>query len=748
MAHKVNIRLRLLAVLLALLGSAAVQAQVLDRKQAADLVAQGEYVRALEIYKGIYQRGANMESTYDLAQIYMRLRNHEEAENYLRAAVQYPDIPPQAYCDFGDELVLNAKYDEARQIYFTFATRGGDPNVARIRIFSCDSAASISARPPLYTIANERRLNSRYSDFCMTPASGSPFFVFTSDRPIDHKATDAEELARTLEMLQGTGSDVATLMLLRNALDPTNVPLFNTRNESDTLHGLGHSQLEGEQFGEASGRDLKKRRAQAARERKALAKALERKKRIYGATGRSYLNMYLTSIQPKAANPGNGVLGTFVWTTPMLLAPPLNMGEHTGPAGFTPDGNTMYVCFSEQLSDAEVQAGNNISHVGMMISSKNGEGGWSEPLFFPYNKRDTYSAGHPVISKDGRTLYFSSDMPGSLGGKDIWRCELLPDGQWSPAINLGATINTIRDESFPTLDLNDELYFSSDGHPGLGGLDIFKAIGKKDSWTGVENLRKPVNSSADDFSMVFVKDFVNEGLFSSNRAGGYGEDDIYSFKGVASKPEPKGKPFITVTVVNRADSSRVPGVHLTLTNLKTRRSELDTSDHTGTSFFVVAPRSFYNLYSQASGYMPSTIEGINTGKIKPGESQKLTLPIDKLSAGSSFQVKNVNYASGSAKLTKAAFKELNKVVKFMKDNPTVKIELGSHTDSKGSLAGNMRLSKQRAQGCVNYLKKRGIPAKRIVAKGYGPTRPLIKRARTAKQLAKNRRTEVKILSVE
>jgi outer membrane protein OmpA-like peptidoglycan-associated protein len=729
-------------------GAWEAQAQTLDRKKAEELVEQGEYVRALEIYKALYARGVSLESSLDLAKTYKDLRNYDEAEKYYSIATRYPEAPADSYCDYGDMLMFNGKYDEARQVYFTYATRGGNPNIARMRIFSCDSAYSIAKRPPLYSVMNERRINTKYSDFCAVSA-GRDYFVFTSDRPIDYKSTDREEMSATLGALQGAGSDVATLLLLRNAQDPTDMANFNRKVVTSDSMLMVHSVYEGEEFDASTEKERSKRRSREKRERKELEKLLEKKKKTYGGTGRPYLNMYVTSRQPKAENPGKGVLGNIVWTAPVLLPSPLNTGEHTGPSSFTPDGNTMYFSFAEQMTEG-AGAGATVSHVGVMVSHKNDEGGWEVPVLFPYNKRNEYSVGHTCITKDGRILYFSSDMPGTLGGRDIFKCELQPDGTWGTPINLGPIINTIGQEQFPTLGPNDELYFSSDGHPGLGGLDIFKAMGKPGEWTGVMNMRKPINSSSDDFSFVFLVDSKTQGVFSSNRPGGYGDDDIYSFRTVvASEPkvDPKGKPQMVVSVFNRADSSLLEGVQLTLMNVKTKKGEVMTSDAEGRAYFTITPRSFYNLSSQMPGYLLSEINGINTGKIKQGEIMKVALPLDPLVIGGAFKVDNVNYAYGKATLQRSAFKELNKVVKFMKDNPTVKIELGSHSDSRGSLAGNMKLSKQRAQACVTYLVKKGIAKNRIVPKGYGPTKPLIKKARTEKQHAKNRRTEIKILEV-
>lgn len=735
-------------VLLATLGAQTVFAQVLDKKQADELVLEGEYIKALEIYKAINTRKSTLESLLDVARTYNNLRNYGEAEGYYRLVIKDANAPADAYLDLGDALMYNGKYEEARQMFFTYAQKGGDPTAARIRIFSCDSAKSIAERPPLFTIENERRINTKYSDF--SAACFNEFIIFTSDRPIDYKPNDQEEMAVTLSTLQGVKDDVATMLLLRNAQDPTDITKFNTKSP-DTFK-IYHSIFDGAGYDVLlTEKDKKRERKRVAKERAQQEKLKEKKKRIFGGTGRPYLNIYASSNQ-NIKDVAKGVLGTYVWTAPSLLQQPLNSGDHSGPACFTPDGNTMYFCFSDHIVESQGGESYGTSHVGILISHKNGDGSWSEPIPFPYNKRSEYSVAHPCITKDGRYIIFSSNMPGTLGGFDLFMCELGIDGQWQAPVNLGPVINTPRNEQFPTLDNDGNLHFSSDGHPGLGGMDIFKAIGNFKEWTSIENMRQPINSSADDFSMVYLPGSTIEGLFSSNRSGGYGGDDIYSFRAIpqaADDPNLKGKPLVTVTAVNRKDNKPVQNVALTLvdTKSKNKRGSVANTDAFGIANFVARQNTVYSLSSSIAGYMPAEIGGIQSKKIKPGESIKITLPLDPIEEGSKFDVKNVYYDYGKATLKKAAYKELDKVVKFMKQNPNVRVELSSHTDSRGSLKTNMALSQKRAVSCVNYLVKKGIPKSRIVPKGYGPLHPVVRNAKTEKQHAKNRRTEIKILKV-
>lgn len=732
----------LLLLLPAALTCTVTRGQVIERRQAKELVNAGEYQKALELYREIDRKRPGMESQLDLANINVKLRHYVDAEKYYRLASSHLNCPAEAYRSFGDVLMFIGKYDEARQSYLTFAARGGEPSVARERIFSCDSARAIAKRPPFFSVSNEQRVNTRYSEFAA--AVHEEYIVFTSDRPIGYKATDRSEMSATIAALQGMGNETAAELLLRNAQDPTNILKFCQVNRQQ-ISGAAHSRYDGDQYDLLSSEtDKVKRREQLEKERRQLEKLRDKKRKIYGGTGRPYLNMYLSSRQKDKPNHGNGALGSHVWTAPLMLPAPLNTGEHSGPCCFTPDGNTIYFCFSEAFDKASASG---VSHVGIMISYKE-KGGWSNPALFPYNNRAAYSVGHPCLSADGRTIYFSSNMPGTLGGHDIFKCELGANGEWGKPQNLGSAINTPREELFPTLDSENTLYFSSDGHPGLGGQDIFRATGKPGAWTSVENLRAPVNTSSDDFSIVFFPGSKTEGLLSSNRLGGYGGDDIYSFKRLPSAaiaPVPREKYMIAITVVNRADSAPIENVRITLLDAKTRKARYFTTDGAGKAYFTVTPRSSYTLTSEASGFLPSKAENIAIGKIKPGQSISIFLPLDPLVSGSTFKVENVYYDYGKAVLKKAAFKELDKVVKFMEMNPNVRIELSSHTDSRGGLQGNMALSQRRAESCVVYLVKKGISRSRIVPKGYGPTKPLVKKAKTEKQHAKNRRTEIKVL---
>jgi outer membrane protein OmpA-like peptidoglycan-associated protein len=248
-----------------------------------------------------------------------------------------------------------------------------------------------------------------------------------------------------------------------------------------------------------------------------------------------------------------------------------------------------------------------------------------------------------------------------------------------------------------------------------------------------------------------------DGLFSSNRRGGHGNDDIYSFKSIeqpgghdAAEQSIKvasNAPFLLVTVVDK-DNLPLSDVLLTLAPKKVRGvSQNRKTNFQGQILFdSLDVKTTYDLSAIAKGYLPNKLS-VNAKTFFSTGRHEVTLKLKSLLVGSKFKIENINYDYGKAQLRKAAYKELNKTIKFLKENPDIKIELSSHTDSRGSLAYNMQLSRQRAKSCVDYMAKRGISTSRLVVKGYGPTKPIVKRAKTERQHEKNRRTEVKILKI-
>ena len=456
----------------------------------------------------------------------------------------------------------------------------------------------------------------------------------------------------------------------------------------------------------------------------------------------------------------------------------------------------------------------------------------------PFNDKE-YSAGHPTLTRDGKTLYFSSDKPGGYGGADLYMCTREIGGAWSIPVNLGAKINTSGNEMFPFIADDGTLYFASDGHMGLGGLDIYssnptKTGTKVTGWSEAENLGYPINTNSDDFNYVITTD-NKRGYFSSNRPGGQGDDDIYSFnkKGVivngivfdaASgvmlpdaevvlkqedltidsmksgkngefsfsvtpgkrykfagskenyvpneitqdiKPQPDlvkipltsiGGIILEVTVIDKKTRDPLEGAKVKLTNLTTNKTEEATADKDGKAKFTLDKETNYRIEgSKETGdpetkYLSVTTTQSSIGKTAPATLYSV-LELEKVKKGVAIKIENIYYDLDKWYIRPDAAKELDKLVKVMKDNPTLEIELSSHTDCRGSMKYNQQLSSKRAESAVDYIASQGVDGKRMIAAGYGETRLVNKCACEGKVIVpctdeehqENRRTEFKIL---
>ena len=378
---------------------------------------------------------------------------------------------------------------------------------------------------------------------------------------------------------------------------------------------------------------------------------------------------------------------------------------------------------------------------------------------------DSISIAHPTLSKDGLTMYFVSDMAGGFGGNDIYMItrKSKTSNKWEAPVNMGMDINTAGNEVFPFIRENGILYFASDYHPGMGGLDIFKATrGEDDRWV-VENMRYPINSPADDFAIVF-KGNKEEGLFSSSRKaeGAKGKDDIYSFV------LPPMEFILEGRIIDDQSEKSVPSTRIKI--MGSDGTDLDiTTKEDGSFRYKLNPHTDYVYVVKKEGYLNSR-EKVSTAEM--ADSKTFTHTIRMSSITSPVEVENVFYDFGKWELREESKKELDHLVQILNTNPNITIELGSHTDMVGDSLSNMILSQRRAQSVVDYLLQKGIAKDRLVAKGYGKSVPKTITAKLAKsypfkegdvltedyirQLATdelkekanqiNRRTEFKVLS--
>jgi outer membrane protein OmpA-like peptidoglycan-associated protein len=376
-------------------------------------------------------------------------------------------------------------------------------------------------------------------------------------------------------------------------------------------------------------------------------------------------------------------------------------------------------------------------------------GKWQNVKEFPYNNSEFYNVGHPAISSDGSMLYFVSDMPGGYGASDIYYCEKQSDGTWSKPKNAGSKINTEGKEVFPYLSENGDIYFSSDGHPGMGGLDIFYASGSIKSWTNPENLKSPINSPKDDFSIYYTVP-QKEGFFASNRDGGMGSDDIYSFK-----YSPPVNLIVAISTKEKIDDKQplreLKNVNIKLINTESL-SELNlVTDGEGKSFVSGECNSEYNIVATKDDYFTAT-SSIKTICNTKHDTIFVELVLEKIILNKPIVLRDIYYDFDKWNIRSDAAVELNKLVKILQDNPGISVELGSHTDSRGTAQYNQILSQKRAESAVAYIISNGIDKSRIAAKGYGES-VLVNQCSdgvncTQEEHQMNRRTEFKVTSIK
>lgn len=391
------------------------------------------------------------------------------------------------------------------------------------------------------------------------------------------------------------------------------------------------------------------------------------------------------------------------WETPQLLDEEqvINTTSDEGAATLSERGDLMI--FTRARYDKTKDLGAELFAVNRT------RGQWSEPTLIAL-VGDSLTAAHPSLSADGSTLYFVSDRPGGFGGKDIWMSSA-EGGNFGTPENLGPQINTPGDEMFPFIRENGELYFSSNFHPGIGGLDIFKAVKDENNQWKIENMKAPVNSPGDDFGISFSKGETDKGLFASNRKGSR-SDDIYSFYLPPKVFSSSGEVF------NKETDQRIDGAMIRIigtdgTNLKMRADG-------GRFQYKLKPETEYVIAAFKDGYLNDKVRTSTIG-LEDSKDFKFTFKLSP--TDEPIKVNNINYAFGSYEITEESKAALDSVVQLLTTNPTITIELMAHTDHIGSDQFNSELSQKRAQSVVDYLISRGIAPARLVAKGYGETWP-------------------------
>lgn len=748
---KTNIHLTIgLILAIIFLSPTSMKAQNAKTDLAIERMNDYDYVKAISIYTNYFK--TNTPSTEDIRNIsycYMMLNDTKSAKEWVSKLANNQNPDPKELLLYANLLKNESEYEEAIVQYNRYKTLVPNDPKADELIRSCKNAMSWIENPTPFQVANMDKLNTEYADFGLVPHKNG--YVFTSDR------------------------------------------------KSKSL-----------------GKD-----------------------ETYGWTGNPYLKLYET----KSAESGSSI----------DAMTDLNDKFHNGPGQFDLNSQEFFFTRTKMVRVSKKTLNNDpTSWIEKVQSSeyenrleihiaKNKDGKWTSILPFQYNKPEEYSVGHPTISADGNTLYFVSDMPNGFGKTDIYSCQRNADGSWKNPENLGNTINTSGKEMFPFIDKDGTLYFSSDGHEGMGGLDIFKSTFSNNTWSTVENMKVPINSPKDDFSVYFTQS-GQSGYLSSNRYDGKGNDDIYSFN-INQKSEliiaviPKHidefnniVPLdgVTLKVENITENKIIEelklinGVYILtgkckttyqiagtkdgyLTQSKTIETDCKTRNDTlfveiilekAPSEFIIAVipkqidennnivplegmtvkienitdnkkkedlkfanglftingkcKTTYHITGSKQGYVAEN-KTIETDCTTRNDTVFVEIILEKLKMNQLIVLKNIYYDFDKSFIRNDATNDLNKVVQIMTDNPGIFVELGSHTDARGSDEYNIKLSQRRANAAVKYIISKGIDKTRITAKGYGETQHLNgcsngeECSEEAHQL--NRRTEFKVTGI-
>lgn len=418
-------------------------------------------------------------------------------------------------------------------------------------------------------------------------------------------------------------------------------------------------------------------------------------KRIHEGTGNKFSDIFVT------LSNGEGR-----WSKPKPLEGEINTDAEEGTPSFNGDYTRMY--FTRCKMSKKGKQGCQI-----YVAPQTGRG-WDNATVVAL-AADTMVVAHPAITADDLTLYFTADLPGGFGGLDIWKVTRSSrDGAWSEPINLGNKINTEGDECFPYVHQDGTLYFSSNGQAGMGGLDIFKAREKSDTGWEIENMRYPVNSPSDDFGVTFQRE-REEGFFSSRRKGGRGGDDIYWFRLPPLEFNLVGEIMNEDATAGLANSEvRLVGSDGSIQTVRTdAKGKFKVQLKPATDYVVVSKnKDFLNGKGKISTKGKTASEDLYTKVKMTAKTATVVLP-------------NIFFDFNSWELKPESVASLERLVEILNDNPTVVMEIGAHTDSRGQVEYNQKLSQNRAQAVVNFLKEHGVDLRRLRARGYAQSVPFV-----------------------
>ncbi|WP_166924981.1 OmpA family protein [Flavobacterium poyangense] len=465
-------------------------------------------------------------------------------------------------------------------------------------------------------------------------------------------------------------------------------------------------------------------------------------------TNKSFTNLYSAELK------ADGSVGI-----PKRLERKINSKFNESTPVFTKDGTTMYFTRNNFLNGTQGKDNKKVTLL-KLYKSTYVDGKWTNIVELPFNS-DQYSVAHPTLSVDEKKLYFASDMPGTFGQSDLYSVTINSDGSYGKPENLGEAINTEGRETFPFISGDNELYFASDGRPGLGGLDVFVSTIKNDlSFSEVLNIGAPINTKQDDFGFI-LDSKSRTGFFSSNRDGGHGYDDVYRFSETRKLP---CEETVSGTVIDAETNLVLSNAKVNLLDNQLQIiGEVVTGADGKYSFKVICNKKHFVRASRQDyeiNEVPTAIDRISLTLPLKKTVQKVAQKvvektIEKLVVGDDLakilHIKMIYFDLGKSIVRKEAAIELEKIRKVMMQNPNMKIDVRSHTDSRQTHAYNEKLSDRRAKATVAWLVKKGIAADRITGKGYGETQLLNKCADNVKctneEHQANRRSEFIIISM-
>ena len=430
---------------------------------------------------------------------------------------------------------------------------------------------------------------------------------------------------------------------------------------------------------------------------------------IYQRTGQPFTNLYYAVKQADGGYSKAELYSKYTFSV-----------FHEASPVFTKDGNTMYYTQNEVQKDHQRKVVNGRFKIYKSVREN---GKWKNLGVLPIFKNDTIRVAHPAISPDNKTLYFASDAAGTYGQSDLYKIELRPDGTIGNPENLGNTINTEGRESYPFVTKDNILLFASDGHPGQGGFDLF-ALDLSQKGAAPVHLNAPLNSAFDDFGLNWDRQ-TNNGVFTSNRPEGQGDDDLYVFTNSSPFFEFDYNAKIIGKVLDKNTNLPVANVSVLLYDKGGKELAKTVANEVGDFFFEKVPsNATYIVRVNKETYSSNEIQlslalydkEVSTSIIMDQDQYKLQQGLDLAKA---LSLRHIYFDLDKSNIRPDARVELEKIVEVLKQNPSINIEIGSHTDSRQSKAYNQALSQRRAKSTLDYLVKRGIAKNRLTAKGYG-----------------------------